>query len=170
MRYNINYIAKSLLLIEKAAKMRIISPLHLLILFLISLSSACTSTPYNRGLTPTIDGTLNINSAAKSGIKLYLSLDSKDRNCKKHIKTTVTNEQGQFHFAAIKQQMTYTPLMTYYLNEWVICAELHDSKQMIYSDNYYGQGSVTGTFNLICDSHSKLSKQITCRNQSARKD
>lgn len=150
--------------------MRIMRSFPLFILFLISLSSACTSTPYSRGLTPTIDGTLNINSEAKSGINLYLSLDSKDLSCNKHIKTTITNEQGQFHFTAIKQQMTYTPLMTYYLNEWVICAELHNSKQMIYSDNYYGQGSVTGTLNLICDSHSKLSKQITCRNQSARND
>lgn len=150
--------------------MTIMKPPSLVILSLVILTSACTSTPYRRGLTPTINGVLNINSEPKPGITLYLSRDSKDHSCNKYVKTSVTNDQGQFHFAALKEQMSYTPLMTYYLNEWVICAELYDSKQMIYSDNYYGQASVTGSLNLICDSHSKFTKQITCRNEAARKD
>ncbi|MCW8956350.1 MAG: hypothetical protein OQL09_05660 [Gammaproteobacteria bacterium] len=145
-------------------------PLPLLILSLVILNSACTSTPYNRGLTPSISGVLNINSEPKADITLYLSRDSKDTSCSKAVKSTTTNEQGQFHFAAIKEQMTYTPLMTYYLNEWVICAEIYGTKQMIYSDNSYAQGSVTSSLNLICDSHSKFSKQIRCHNQSARKN
>jgi len=148
--------------------MRIMKLLSIFNLSLIGLITACTSTPYTRGLTPAINGVLNINSQPRAGIDLYLSRDSKDLNCSKAAKTTVTDEQGQFHFDAIKEQMNYTPLMTYYLNEWVICAELHGSKQVIYTDNNYAQGSVMGTINLICDSHSKLSKQIKCINQSAR--
>ena len=148
--------------------MKMMNSPGLLTLCLITLISACTTTPYSRGKTPAINGILNINSEPKAGINLYLSLDSKDRNCNKAIQTTVSNQQGEFHFTAIKEQMAYTPLMTYYLNEWLICAEIYGSKQMIYSDNYYGQGSVSGTVDLICDNHSKLSKQLTCRNQSAR--
>ncbi|MFW2371853.1 MAG: hypothetical protein ACN4GM_01930 [Gammaproteobacteria bacterium] len=144
--------------------------LPLFTLFLMALISACTTTPYSRNLTPTIDGVLIINSEPKPGINLYLSLDSKDLSCDKHVKTTISDEQGQFHFTTIKQQMAYTPLMTYYLNEWVICAEIYGSRQMIYTDNYYGQGSKIDSIMLICDSHGKLSKQITCRNQTARND
>lgn len=145
-------------------------PLPVLTLFLITLISACTSTPYSRSLTPTIDGVLIINSEPKPGINLYLSLDSKDISCVKQVKTTISNEQGQFRFTAMKKQMTYTPHMTYYLNEWVICADIYGAKQMIYTDNYYGQESKLDSIMLICDSHGKLSKQITCRNETARRD
>jgi len=144
--------------------------LPLLTLPLIALVSACTSTPYSRVLAPPINGVLFINSEPKPGINLYLSLDSKDISCNKHVKKTISDEQGQFYFASIKEQMSYTPVMTYYLNEWVICADIYGSKQMIYSDNYYGQERMTESFNLTCDSHGKLSKQITCRNDIARKD
>ena len=47
--------------------------------------------------------------------------------------------------------MNYTPLMTYYLDEWTLCVDEAGTRKAIYSNNRYAQGSAMGSVNLQCD-------------------
>lgn len=118
---------------------------------LMFILTSCTTTPYTRHKSPNISGLIHINGQAAKGIQLFLTNDGDDILCRKHKLKTSTDPEGQFNFSSIKEKMAYTPLVTHYLDEWVVCIEHAGSRYKIYSDNRYGQGSVIESVNLKCD-------------------
>lgn len=131
------------------------------ILALVLLVASCTTTPYVRHKTPKINGEIIINQQAASGIKVYLSTNGNDKQCLKALRWTTTDIYGRFSFETVKEHMSYTPLMTHYLDEWVICADIHGQRQQIHSGNRYGIGSVIESLDLRCEAGT--STTITCR-------
>lgn len=122
------------------------------LLFIITFSLiACTPTPFIRHKSPNISGTIHSNNEPAKNIHLYLSITSNDKHCSKFIAQSTTNDKGKFSISSIKEKMTYTPLMTHYLDEWILCVEVAGLRQAIYSNNRYGQGSVITSVNLECD-------------------
>ncbi len=121
-------------------------------LILVSLLlSACTSTPYTRHKSPKISGSISFNGTATPGVSILLSLDGSDTQCLKPKTRTVTGPNGEFVINSIKDELSYTPLMTHYLDEWVLCAEHKGQRGKIYSDNRYGMGSVISSVHIRCD-------------------
>ena len=119
-------------------------------LLLLTLLASCTSTAYIRHKSPSISGTMSIAGEPARGIAVYLSLKGDDKQCLQFSQKTSTGLQGEFNFTSAKDHMSYTPLMTYYLDEWSVCAEIDGQRVMLYSDNRYGMGSVSGAVNLRC--------------------
>ncbi|TNF32693.1 MAG: hypothetical protein EP315_09300 [Gammaproteobacteria bacterium] len=132
-------------------------------LLIIMLVSACTTTPYVRHRTPKINGEIIIDQQPASGIKVYLSTDGSDSLCLKALNQTETDSYGRFAFSSIRDHMTYTPLMTHYLDEWVICADIAGQRQQIYSGNRYGMGSVIESLDLRCEFGNASSGDGACR-------
>jgi len=81
---------------------------------------------------------------------IYLSIKAGDTNCLSVASSTSTAADGTFHISSLKEQMNYTPVMTYYLNDWNLCAEIKGQRRALYSDNHYGIGSVQKTVTLNC--------------------
>lgn len=133
-----------------------------IILFSLIIS-ACTTQPYVRYKTPNITGTLFIDGSPAKGTAIYLSLDASDTACKKFIKSTHTDESGGFLLPAEKIHMDYTPLMTHYLDEWVICADIKGINHEIYSNNRYGIGSVPHNLTLDCRIDSQANIKNPCQ-------
>jgi len=117
---------------------------------LAGLLAACTSSAYIRFKTPPISGNISIAGTPAVGIPVYLSLHGDDKNCLKFISQTSTGLQGEFNLPIVKDHMSYTPLMTHYLDEWVVCADIDDQRVTLYAGNRYGMGSVSGSVNLNC--------------------
>ena len=132
------------------------------ILALVLLIASCTTTPYVRHKTPKINGEIIINQQAASGIKVYLSTNGSDKQCLKPLRWTTTDIYGRFSFETVKDHMNYTPLMTHYLDEWVICADIRGQRQQIHSGNRYGIGSVIESLDLRCEAGTTTAT-ITCR-------
>ena len=114
------------------------------------LLTACTSTPYTRYLSPTISGELLVDGEPVSDIPVLLSIRGGDEHCFSSLRQTATGANGQFHLAAARDQMSYTPLMTYYLDEWNVCIDIEGRRLKIYADNRYGMGSVGGSIYIRC--------------------
>ena len=127
------------------------------------LITACTTTPYTRYKSPKISGHISINGKAAGNIPIYLSADSKDKNCFKVKTKTQTSSDGHFVLASLKEQMNYTPLLTYYLDEWNVCAEIDGKRLLIYSDNRYATGSVTSSAHIECRFDDALFAVKACR-------
>ena len=125
--------------------------------------SACTTTPYTRHKSPNISGSITINGEKTAGIPIYLSLDSNDQHCMKIHSRTITSPTGEFRLPSVKEQMSYTPLMTHYLDEWVVCADINNQRIMLYTDNRYGMGSVISAVHLRCDFDSSLLTAKSCK-------
>lgn len=119
-------------------------------LLLITLLGACTSSAYVRHKTPSISGNIRIAGEPAVDIPIYLSLKGGDKNCLNFSSQTRTGPQGEFSLTSAKDHMSYTPLMTYYLDEWVVCADIDGQRVNLYADNRYGMGSVSGAVNLQC--------------------
>lgn len=117
----------------------------------LAMLVACTSTPYTRHRSPSISGNISIDGEAARGLAVYLSLRGGDSQCLQFSRKTSTGPQGEFNFSSVKEHMSYTPLMTHYLDEWSVCAEIDQQRVMLYSDNRYGMGSVISAVNLRCD-------------------
>ena len=126
------------------------TPRCFLLIVASTLFTACTSTAYTRLKSPSISGEISIAGEAAQAIPVYLSIHSKDKHCLKFSSKTSTGPQGEFNFSSIKEHMSYTPLMTYYFDEWNLCAEIQGERVPLYSDNRYDMGSVTGAVNLRC--------------------
>ena len=123
---------------------------------------SCTTTPYTRYKTPNISGTLYINQEPAQDVTIYLSQKGDDKYCKKHTQQTSTGSKGEFSLASIKEQMDYTPLMTYYLDEWVVCADIAGTRKTLYSGNRYETGSVIKAVHLKCEIDKAYSKKDVC--------
>ena len=132
------------------------------LLYIAVFVSACTTTPYTRHKTPNISGVLYINQQVAKGIPIYLSINGNDEYCRKFIRKTSTGPHGEFSISSIKEHMNYTPLMTHYLDEWTICADISGSRKTLYSDNRYGKGSVIQSVNLKCEISNSYSKKEVC--------
>lgn len=126
------------------------------------LVASCTTTPYVRHKTPTINGEIIINQQPASGIKVYLSTKGEDKQCYKALRWTTTDIYGRFSFETVKEHMSYTPLMTHYLDEWILCADMKGQRQQIHSGNRYGMGSVIESLNLRCEA-ATTEIPVTCR-------
>lgn len=124
---------------------------HLTLLFLISLQAACSYTTQSRSTSPYFDGVLKFNDQAINNAKIILSLDSNDTLCHKEVKSTVTNEQGEFSLSAHRQEHSYKPFLNYQLDEWVVCAEYNKQRYTLYTNNRYATGNVTESIYLNCD-------------------
>ncbi|HEX5637831.1 MAG TPA: hypothetical protein VFY78_12125 [Gammaproteobacteria bacterium] len=125
--------------------------------------SACTSQPYVRFKTPNINGSLQINDAPAPGTLILLSLDAGDTECLRAVQRTRTDENSQFLLAAEKEHMDYTPLMTHYLDEWTICAEIQGVRRTLYSNNRYGMGSVSHGISLNCNFNTRAKNDNPCQ-------
>ena len=133
-----------------------------LFIYLPLLISACTTTPYTRHKTPNISGILYIDQQPAKGVPIYLSTNGNDKYCREFTQKTLTGLKGKFSISSVKEQMNYTPLMTYYLDEWTICADISGSRKTLYSDNRYGKGSVTGSVHLKCNIDKSHFKKEVC--------
>jgi hypothetical protein len=119
-------------------------------LLLTILLAACTSSAYVRHKTPSISGNIRIAGEPAVDIPVYLSLKGGDTSCLNASAQTRTGPQGEFNLPGAKDHMSYTPLMTHYLDEWVVCADIDGQRVMLYADNRYGMGSVGGAVSLQC--------------------
>jgi hypothetical protein len=126
------------------------------------LISACTATPYTRYKTPNISGSIYIDQKIAIAIPVYLSINGDDKYCKNFIQKTTTDDNGTFSLTSVKEHMKYTPLMTHYLDEWIICADILNNRKKLYSDNRYGKGSVIQSVNLKCEINSAYAKKEVC--------
>lgn len=132
-------------------------------LLLVILVTSCTSTPYVRHKTPKITGEIIINQQPASGIKIYLSTQGDDNLCLKSLRWTTTDSYGRFSFDTVKDHMTYTPLMTHYLDEWILCADIEGQRTQIYNGNRYGMGSVIESLDLRCEIGTTSKSDKVCR-------
>lgn len=130
-------------------------------LVLTMLISAC-STPSIRHKTPAITGIILIDGEAKAGIPVFISIHSSDQGCYRPTHRTITGVDGKFHLPSVKEHLPYTPVMTYYLDEWIICADINGQRQTIMTGNHYGQASVPSPANIICES-SSISSKLVCK-------
>lgn len=137
-----------------------------LILIALSALTACTHTPFTRYKSPEISGHIVSQGSTAAGIHLYLSINSGDSHCARYISEAVSNDKGQFSIHAIKEKMDYTPLMTHYLDEWTLCADISGARTAIYSNNRYGMGSVITSINLLCDLKNVGVKKSACHNST----
>lgn len=135
--------------------------ISLLLIIMFSLM-ACTSTPFIRHRSPGISGTLYSNNLPAKNIQLYLSISDGDKHCSQYIVKTETNERGYFSISSVKEKMSYTPLFTHYFDEWILCVDRNGTRQAVYSNNRYGQGSVMTSVSLICDLKNIGRKQPPC--------
>ena len=133
------------------------------IILITLLAGGCSSQPFVRYKSPTINGNLQINDSAASGTVILLSLDSRDTECRQAVQQVQADEQGGFSLLAEKQQMTHTPLMTHYLDEWNLCAEIQGNHHLLYSNNRYGMGSVTPSIRLRCYYPSRSKNENSCQ-------
>lgn len=133
----------------------------ILSLTLAVLVSAC-STPSIRHKSPTISGIILIGGEAAAGIPVFISIHSSDQGCYRPAHRTITGLDGTFHLPSVKEHLPYTPVMTYYLDEWIICADINDQRQTIMTGNHYGQSSVPSPANIICES-SSISAKLVCK-------
>jgi hypothetical protein len=139
--------------------------LSILILSIIILNlTACTPVPFTRHKSPSINGVIHSDNIPARGIELYLSIKGDDRYCSKFIAKTTTNDRGEFSIPSIKEKIDYTPLMTHYLDEWSLCVDTSGVRQVIYSNNRYGKGSVIASVNLNCDLKEIGRKASPCNN------
>ncbi|MCW9012193.1 MAG: hypothetical protein OQL06_00305 [Gammaproteobacteria bacterium] len=139
-------------------------PTQLIALLLLATAvSGCTTTPYTRHLSPSISGHIYLNGQAAQGVSVYLSLKGGDAYCTKSSFKTATGPDGEFHLPAQKEYMSYTPLMTHYLDEWAVCADISGDRRSLYSDNRYGMGSVINSVNLRCDFGSDQGSGQACK-------
>lgn len=125
--------------------------------------TACTTQPYVRYKTPDINGTLLVNESPAQGAAIYLSLDAGDVECKHVVQRTRTDEIGQFMLVAEKENMDYTPLMTHYLDEWTICADIQGVRRSLYGNNRYGMGSAPRAVTLDCRFNSQAKNDNPCQ-------
>ncbi len=132
-------------------------------LLLTLVITSCTTTPYVRHKTPKINGEIIIDQQPASGIKIYLSTKGDDNLCLKALRWATTDSYGRFSFDTVKDHMSYTPLMTHYLDEWIICADIQGQRQQIYSGNRYGMGSVIESLDLRCEIGTKSKSDKVCR-------
>lgn len=135
------------------------------IIFISLIISACTTQPYVRYKTPNINGILLVNELPAQATPIFLSLDAGDSECKQFVQRTHTDESGQFLLPAEKEHMDYTPLMTHYLDEWTICAEIQGVRRTLYGNNRYGMGSVPRNITLDCRFNTQTKNVDPC-NQS----
>lgn len=127
------------------------SKLRVILLPLLGLMlAACTTTPYTRHMTPGVQGKIFIDGKPASGIPIFLSSGGDDEHCLKYSSKTTTDLQGEFNLPSLKESLPYTPLMTHYLDEWVVCAEIDGQRVKLYADNRYGMGSVIGSVTVRC--------------------
>ena len=139
----------------------LLRPLQILLIPVIL--AGCTSTAYVRHKSPSISGTISIAGEPARGISVYLSLKGNDKQCLQFSQKTSTGIRGEFNFTSAKDHMSYTPLMTHYLDEWNVCAEIDDQRILLYSDNRYGMGSVSGAVNLQCRFEQSNYSQKYCK-------
>lgn len=125
--------------------------------------SGCTSQPYVRFKTPNINGTLLVNDSPAQGTLILLSLDAGDTQCLRSVQRTRTDENGQFILPAEKEHLDYTPLMTHYLDEWTICAEIQGVRRTLYGNNRYGMGSVQHGMTLNCNFNTNAKNDNPCQ-------
>lgn len=142
--------------------------LFIIVLPIISLIG-CTSVPFTRHKSPNIHGVIYSNHISAAGIDLYLSIKGGDKYCSKFIAKATTDDKGDFTILSIKEKMDYTPLMTYYLDEWSLCVDVAGTRKLIYSNNRYGKGSVITSVNLTCELK-KINTQNTPCNVPLIKD
>ena len=139
------------------------SYLRLCILICTGLLAACTTTPYTRHKSPNISGQIYVDQQAAENISVYLSAKASDTACHAVAQKTLTDNTGSFHFSSIKEEMSYTPLMTYYLDEWVVCADIRGQRTRLYSGNRYGMGSVSERISIECNFDPGLNADQACR-------
>ena len=124
--------------------------------FLISITSllmfqGCSFTEQSRNKSPYFDGVIKFNDEPIENARVMLSLNSKDTLCYKPVQTTTTNNLGQFSLIPAKVQTSYTPLLNYTFDEWVVCAEYKEQRYTLYSNNRYDLGNVSDSVYLDCD-------------------
>jgi hypothetical protein len=123
---------------------------------------ACVAAPFTRHKTPDISGTILSNNIAAEGVQLYLSTTGGDKHCSRYTSQTLTNDQGRFSFTSIRENMDSTPLMTHYFDEWTLCVGIAGTRQAIYTNNRYGQGSVIAAVHLNCELNKINRKGSAC--------
>lgn len=133
------------------------------ILLISLITSACTTQPYVRYKTPNINGVLIVNETPAQGAPVFLSLNAGDTECRQTVQRTRTDESGQFLLPAEKEHMDYTPLMTHYLDEWTICAEIDGVRHALYSNNRYGMGSAPRNISLNCRINTREKNDNPCQ-------
>ena len=126
-------------------------PLFLITPMLAISLIACSSLPYNRLKTPSINGTININNEAAQGLEIFLSTRGEDNLCYRASTTTRTGPEGEFNFQALKEKMTHEPIARYFLDEWNLCVEYNNQRIHLHSGNRYGIGSVNELLTLRCE-------------------
>ena len=130
---------------------------------LLGCLSACTTTPYTRYKSPDISGHIKVDGQPAQSVPVYLSITGGDKNCSHNVQHVYTDEQGFFFLESIKEHMSYTPLMTHYLDEWVVCADIKGARRTLIDGNRYGMGSVTQKVNLSCQFDSQSANKEPCR-------
>lgn len=113
--------------------------------------ASCSYTTQSRSVSPYFDGILKFNAEAINNAKIILSLDSNDTLCRKEVKFTHTNKQGEFSISASKEEHHYKPFINYQLDEWVLCVEYNKERYTLYTNNRYASGNVTESIYLNCD-------------------
>ena len=130
---------------------------------LAMLINGCTTRPSVRHLSPGISGHIYLDNQPARGVPIYLSLKGGDSYCTKASFKTSSGPDGEFHIPSQKQQLSYTPIMTHYFDEWFVCADIKGERQPLYSDNRYGIGGVVGTVNIRCELGAGSNPNRTCR-------
>jgi hypothetical protein len=125
--------------------------------------TACTTTPYTRYKSPDISGQITIDNQPATSVAVYLSISGGDDVCAHDVNHVYTDEQGFFFLESVKEHMDYTPLMTHYLDEWVLCADIKNVRRKLIDGNRYGMGSVTQKLNLQCAFDSQSANTEPCR-------
>lgn len=122
-----------------------------IVLYHFIMLTGCSYTTQSRSVSPYFDGLLKFNDETIKNAKVILSLDNNDIQCRKEVKFTHTNEQGEFSISASKEEHQYKPFINYQLDEWVLCAEYNKKRYTLYSNNRYASGNVTESIYLNCD-------------------
>ena len=134
---------------------------HFIISLVLAIVLSACSTPSIRHKTPSISGIILIDGQPAAGIPVFISINGSDQGCYRPAHRTVSGLDGKFHLPSVKEHLPYTPVMTYYLDEWIICADIKGQRQTIMTGNNYGQGSVPSPANITCESQS--ASQLTCK-------
>ena len=116
----------------------------------IVLLQAC-GTVQTRNISPYFDGILKLNDEPVHNATILLSITADDSLCRHSIKSTKTNENGQFNLTPAKKQQGYIPFLNYELDTWTVCAEYNSQKYTLHTDNRYEGGNLSASYVLNCD-------------------
>jgi len=117
-------------------------------------------TVQTRNISPYFDGVLKLNDEPVSNATILLSITPDDPLCRHNIKSTKTNENGQFNLTPAKKQQSYIPFLNYELDTWTVCAEYNNQKYSLHTDNRYEGGNIAASYILKCDLTNKPADKL----------